>query len=79
MSRDKMTPRQSLRAAIDRCCIARGEAQWLNGYRAGSGRGEDAELYAKESRLWKYTGDCERALEGYISRYATAVSRRRPR
>jgi hypothetical protein len=68
-----LTARQSLRAAIDRCCVACGEAQWTNGYRAGSGKHNDAELYAKEERIWKHVSNVERRLEVCISRYATAI------
>jgi len=44
--------RIALRQAIDRACIARGEAQWTNGYRAGllqAGMANEADgLYRKE-------------------------------
>lgn len=44
--------RQRLRTAIDQACIARGEAQWRNGYRIGAhGRmalGEEEACYRRE-------------------------------
>lgn len=61
--------------AIDRCCIARGEAQWTNGYRAGSGKGDDKALYAKEKLQWGYVGVAETELERYITAYGTARAR----
>lgn len=57
----KTTPRvqraralAKLMAAMDRCAIARGEAQWMNGYRAKAGvNSEDSRLYAKEQAQWR--------------------------
>ena len=48
--RKRLTPIQRLTRAMDVCAVARGEAQWMNGYRAakgddGSEKGESARLY----------------------------------
>lgn len=72
--------RETLRAAIDRCCVARGEAQWTNGYRAGllSIGGvehvpEDERLYQKELKLFQVCTKAEEALERHITEFARVV------
>jgi len=45
--------------SMDRCAVARGEAQWTNGYRAAKGKPEEANLYAKEVRQWDRVRDAE--------------------
>lgn len=47
-----LTPIVRLMAAMDRCAVAQGEANWTNGYRAAKGSPEEARLYAKEVRQW---------------------------
>ena len=81
--------RLALRAAIDRACIARGEAQWTSGYRSGSyafGKREGADhdrLYAKEMQQFKECGKVEESVERMMRAYAKAVrdsvNRTRPR
>lgn len=68
--------RRALRAAIDRACIARGEAQWTNGYRAGAHIGEDPVFYNKEQWQWKRCDDAERQVERAITAYGTANRKR---
>jgi hypothetical protein len=53
--------RERLRAAIDRACIARGEAQWLNGYHRGSG---DALGGVKDERQF-HKSRVESAMRAY--------------
>lgn len=71
--------RERLRQAIEWACIARGEAQWTNGYRAGryAGRNEDAEherLYLKEMQQCTFCARAERArAESAIRAYARAI------
>lgn len=64
--------REHLRKWIDRACIARGEAQWTNGYRAGShswqrNPGEDDRLYRKEIEQFKTCGKVEQQVERAIA------------
>ncbi len=66
--------RARLRVAIDRCCLARGEAQWVNGYRCGNPE-KEAELHAKEMKAWARCGEVEKALERYITAYGTAKTK----
>lgn len=74
--------RARLRQAIDRACIARGEAQWTNGYRAAryAGRPDDAEhdrLYRREMEQWAHCGKTEAAAERAMRAYAAAIRRMR--
>lgn len=64
--------------AIDRACIARGEAQWTNGYRAGRATtgqdgAEQKRLYEKEIAQFKFCGVAERASDRAIARYARLI------
>jgi hypothetical protein len=71
--------RVRLRAAIDRACLARGEAQWTNGYRTGVSRWvpeEGDRLFAKEMAQFRACGVVERTMERAIRAYAEAVARR---
>ena len=56
-ARKRVSPAERLRAAMDRCAVARGEAQWTNGYRAAKepmlSQAEADRLYAKEQAQWK--------------------------
>jgi len=68
--------RERLRVAIDRACLARGEAQWTNGYRSAkySGRvADDPQLYAKEMAQWKNCGRVEATVARAIHAFAAAI------
>ena len=70
--------RQALLAAMDRACIARGQAQWTNGYRAGRGTcsrdyDEDGRLFNKEQAQFKLCDVLERQVSRAIAAYALAV------
>ena len=72
--------RRHLRQVIDRACIARGEAQWTNGYRAARPWGAESELeaqrlYAKELRQFHHCGVVEQQLERALAAYARAIRR----
>ena len=75
--------RESLRAAIDAACIARGEAQWTNGYRAAkyAGRVEDprdpeaGRLYETEMHRFRLCGKAEARVEKLLAAYARAIRR----
>lgn len=51
MSR-KLSPVARLVLAMDHCAIARGEAQWLNGYRSKADLAEQDRLHPKEMKWW---------------------------
>jgi len=76
--------RENLRQAIDVACIARGEAQWTNGYRAGrnasgtQSEAEDGRLYAKEIAQFEYCGKAEARVERLIAALIFAVRPSRP-
>lgn len=68
--------RAALRRAIDRACIARGEALWTNGYRAGRytfNEAEDARLYKKEMGQLGMCTVAELSVERAIKAYARAL------
>ncbi len=71
--------RERLRAAIDRACLARGEAQWMNGYRTGryallQGKDDqDADLYQKELARFELCGKAERQADRARAAYGRAV------
>lgn len=71
--------RARLRAAVDRACIARGEAQWTNGYRTGALRyiasDEDNRLYRKEMEQFERCGTAEKTVERLMAAYALAIRR----
>lgn len=69
MSRKDMLLERIL-AAADRMAVARGEAQWTNGYRAATHVNpvEEKRLYDKEQAQWKYVGRVEgRARKAFLS------------
>ncbi len=73
--------RAALRAAIDRACIARGEAQWTNGYRAAQfGKKltpeEDTRLFDKEMAQFKTCELAEARAESAMRAYARAIRER---
>lgn len=62
----RLTPIQRLVAAMDRCAIARAEAQWTNGYRTGIARSnprEEARLHSKEMLQWKAVDKADAAFQ----------------
>lgn len=69
--------RQRLRQAIDRACIARGEAQWTNGYRAGGIRhlplAEDERLYRQEMAQFRQCAKAEATTERAMRSYAAVI------
>ena len=73
-----------LRQAIDRACIARGEAQWTNGYRTGRsgfiGRDhEDDRMYRKEQAQFGQCSRAEATVDRAMRAYAMAIRRTRKR
>ena len=82
-ARQEKAARERLRAAEDRACVARGEAQWMNGYRAGRWKSNqdqatDDELYQKEQAAWRQCAKAETAMERATANYARAVRQARP-
>jgi hypothetical protein len=74
----KPTPVERLVAAMDRCAVARGEAQWTNGYRAGRLAMDHAEsdrLYSKEMFQWKAVVNAERAFRRLAQRIIAEARR----
>lgn len=69
------TARAALRAAIDRACIARGEMQWTNGYRAAryAGEAEHERLYRKELEQLRLSARAELNADRAIAAYARAI------
>lgn len=65
--------REALRAAVDECCVARGEAQWVNGYRTGrancgaESEAEDKRLFDKEMRRFEWCAVVEQRMERKIA------------
>lgn len=65
--------RIKLRQSIDRACIARGEAQWTNGYRAAKFAGrvdggpEEERLYAKEMQQFSFCASAEKQADRDIA------------
>lgn len=72
--RKKLTPIERLMVAMDACACARGEAQWTNGYRAAKGNEgrvltpEQARLWDKEQRQWRYVGSVENTFRRIVQR-----------
>lgn len=64
--------KQTLRAAIWMAAMARGEAQFTNGYRCGK-QDESSELYAKEMRQWEVVGEKEGEMQRAIDALVKAV------
>jgi hypothetical protein len=56
----KLKPIERLMVAMDRCALARGEAQWTNGYRAAAAGTEEARLYPREQAQWAVVEQEER-------------------
>ena len=68
--------RQSLRSAADRACVARGEAQWTNGYRTALRKTDEQasdDLYEREMSQFKTCSVAEAKLERAIRRYAQVI------
>ena len=71
--------REALVQSIDRACLARGEAQWTNGYLAARfggriGPGEESNrIYAKEQQQWKRCDSAEHAVRRALTRYRRAL------
>jgi hypothetical protein len=54
-------PIDRLMAAMDRCAVARGEAQWTNGYRTGTLKGgEQDRLWPKEQAQFREVESAEK-------------------
>lgn len=49
---EKLTLVQRLMAGMDSCALARGRANWTNGYRTGK-PSEEENLYPREREEWK--------------------------
>ena len=73
--RIKPKPIDRLLAAMDRCAVARGEAQWTHGYRAAKGEPTASELWAKEQAQWKRVDETERAFRRVAVRLLREASR----
>lgn len=73
--RKPMKPIDRLLTAMDRCAVARGEANWTNGYRAakeafqtGNLTEEHQRLHAKEGRQWQHVDRVEQAFRKLAQR-----------
>ena len=71
---------ERLRQAIDQACVARGEMQWTNGYRAGltysDSVEEDATLHAKEMSQLTLCAQFEALTELAMAAFRRDVQRR---
>lgn len=67
--------RELVDRAIGVACVARGEAQWMNGYRAGSGD-RDETLYYREMEQWKLCGDREDVVRRLLDAWEKEMSKR---
>lgn len=83
MKNQERNARLALRQLIDAACIARGEAQWTNGYRAGAynriASDEDNRLYRKEREQFTRCDIVERRMERAITTYARIMRRSKKR
>jgi hypothetical protein len=70
------TPAHRLVAAMTLCAVARGEAQWTNGYRAAGGSAEEKRLYAKEVGQWKAVDRTDAAFRRLAARLLRAERKR---
>lgn len=80
--RPKPKPIDRLMEAMDRCAIARGEAQWTHGYRTAVfasrpsvGESEADRLWERERRQFAYCGRAERAFRRLAMRLLREASR----
>ena len=76
--RTKKTPVERLMEAMDGCAVARGEAQWMNGYRTALRKSNPAEaerLWAKEQTRWKIVDEAERAYRRLAQRVIREAQR----
>lgn len=70
--------RDRLLSVIERAHVARGEAQWTDGYRAATSRyldnkQEEDRLYAKEFAQWREYDKAEARVSRAIAAYARAI------
>jgi hypothetical protein len=68
--------RIQLRQAIDEACIARGEAEWTNGYRTALIKTDPSkaeELRVAELRRFAYCAKAEATVERLMRVYAKAL------
>ena len=61
--------------SMDMCAVARGEAQWTNGYRAAKGEAAEPHLYEKEKDWFREVGRRERRFRNLAKRALLEVSR----
>ena len=59
--------------AMDACAIARGEAQWTNGYRAATSQFERDRMHVKELHQWQHF----EKMEAKFKRLAQRLMRER--
>lgn len=76
----KAKPIDVLMREMDACAIARGEAQWTNGYRVAKGalidsQPEGARLYAKERDQWGTVEHAEKRFRRIALRVLAEVRR----
>jgi hypothetical protein len=70
------SPLKQLVAAMDRCAVARGEAQWTNGYRAAKGGAEELRLHDKEMGQWLRVDRADAAFRRLAARLLRAERKR---
>jgi len=71
---ERLKPIDKLMAAMDRCAIARGEAQWTHGYRTGIVKTDPTQgdrLWERERAQWEKCG----AVENRFRRLAKRLLR----
>ena len=68
------TAKERLRQAVDSACIARGEAQWMHGWRTGSNN-KSSERYARQMELFKACARAEAIVERAIRSYSLVIRR----
>jgi hypothetical protein len=73
--RKKPAPIQQLVAAMDRCAVSRGEAQWTNGYRAAN-KADEHRLWSKEQAQWWEVGRADDAFRRLAARLLRAERKR---
>ena len=81
----KRKPIDLLMAAMDRCAMTRGNAQWTQGYRAryeremGHEHPEAARLRTRENHEWELNGEAEKAFRRLAMRLLReAATAKRP-
>ena len=65
--------REKVESAISLYQLVASQSQWKNGYRCGSGRGDDDVLYREELRLWTEAESRYDEVQKALTAYARAI------